>query len=131
MKLDTTAKENKLNKLFSELNEMYHYGECWDGYEAIEPIPEIIEAAKAFAEILVNELPENSDPKVMIDSSSKISFYFNDRINNNYIEIAIYNTKEYCFFVDTNCEKLYGKDDISVEYLDKDLLNSIILMYKV
>lgn len=131
MKLDTTAKENKLNKLFSELNEMYHYGECWDGYSAIAPIPEIIETAKTFAEVLVNEIPENSEPKVMIDSSSEISFYFNDRVNKNYIEITIFNTKEYGFFVDTNYEKLYGKDDISVNYLDKDLLNSIILMHKV
>ena len=131
MKLDTTAKENKLNKLLSELNEMYHYGECWDGYEAIAPIPEIIEAAKTFAEILVDVIPENSDPKVMIDSSSGISFYFKDRTNKNYIEIFIYNYNEYGFFVDTNCEKLYGKEDISVEYLDEDLLNSIILMYKV
>lgn len=67
----------------------------------------------------------------MIDSSSEISFYFNDRVNKNYIEITIFNTKEYGFFVDTNYEKLYGKDDISVNYLDKDLLNSIILMHKV
>lgn len=119
-----------LENTILKLNNMYNYGKNWDGYEAIAPIPEIIECAKKFCYKLIEVIPEKAVLNVFVDGTSDISFYFNDRVNKNYIEISIYNKDNYCFFVDTQKQSLYGKDDISLEIIDDDLLNSIQLMYE-
>lgn len=109
-----------LNELYETLEEYKLLEENWDGYNAEKPNKEIINKAKLFLSLLIEKI--NIIPKAMISSTGTIGFYFN--LNKNYIEIEI-EENNYSYFVKRENESYFGKDDISLKEIDKELLEEI------
>lgn len=115
-----------LEDLFSKLKEYSLLKEDWDGYGAEKPNQKIINNAKEFLVLLMKEI--KYFPKVMIGSSGAIAFYF-ELNKKNYIEIEI-EENSYLYFVKTETKGLFGKEDLLLEEIDLELIESINLMYK-
>lgn len=116
-----------IQELFDTLEEYSLLEENWDGYNADKPNQKIINNAKQFLLLLMKTTI--NFPKLMISSSGHIGLYF--QLNKeNYIEIEI-EENCYSYFVDTKTKGLFGKDDLSLDIIDEDLINSINSMYNL
>lgn len=117
------SKQN-IKNILDTLDEYLLLQENWDGYDCCKPNLKIIENARKF----ILELAQNIDilPKPMISSYGPVGFYFKNG-DNRYIEIEI-EENSYSYFVDTDISGLFGKDDLLLNEIDKDLIIAIKLM---
>lgn len=94
----------------------YNYLEAeWDGYGAIKPKKEVISSAWKLLGVFIDN--KVCAPKVMIAGSSAISFFWNDKENNDYVEIGLCIEDDDGIYDNTHLEEFYW----FIDYKDKPL----------
>lgn len=115
-----------MSKLFDTLEEYSLLEENWDGYGADKPNQKIINNAREFLKLLMTKI--EFFPKSMIGSLGTVAFYFSvDK--ENYIEIEI-EEDNYFYFVKNNIQGIFGKEDLKLDKIDSNLIESINLIHK-